>query len=233
MKADIFPPTPRLDIPSWVPKPVARMGRGIDRRFLHDPRMRNVWGPLSKRRCDGTFMHPASASVLAANEEERQGRAMAELLHYVVVATISPGTITTRSKAEQKRKRLLAKAEQLRADAETWLRNAPAAAPFELWSDDYGPDPCWRRLVDASQAYEEMAAESYAADMRFVLDRARGDGDVRWFALAVAHKCRALFGSPMYGITAILTSVALERKISQRSVREWFGPAVKPQKISP
>src|SRR5262249_55060862 len=148
---------------------------------------------LSHRR-NGTFERPASASIwiersAAANAEERQGEAMAELFHYVVMVTINPCTITTRSKAEQKRRRFLAKAEELRADAERWLREEPPTTPFGLFSDF--PNTCYRRLVDASQAYEKIAAKTYAADMWLACDRARADGDVQWVALAVADKFRA------------------------------------------
>jgi len=235
MKADLFPTEPGLCVPSWVPEPIARRAR--DRQFsplLHDPRMRNVWDTLSHRR-NGTFEYPASASITAANAEERQGAAMVQLFHYVVMAAKWPGTITTRSKAERKRRRFLAKAEELRTDAERWQLDAPPTTPFGLWSDDDGPDECVRRLIDASQAYEEIAAKAYAADMWLARDRGRADGDVQWFALAVADKFRALFGSPMYGLTATITSVALGREIDPHTVRHWCAhpPAVKPQKIAP
>jgi hypothetical protein len=236
MKADV-PRPPKLPIPAWVPEPVASIFGNdagvVAGRLLRDPRMRNVWKPLLSRRPDGRFMHSASVSVRGANAQQRQGAAMAELFHYVVCATMWPGTITTRSKAEQKRRRFLAKAEELRADAEMWLRDAPADAPFGLWTNDFGPDTHWRRLMDASEAYKEIAAEAYAGDMRMALDRARGDGDVRWFALAVADKCRSLFGSPMYGVTSTLVSVALGRKVGHRLVREWCATADKAQKKRP
>ena len=256
MKADA-PRVLKLRIPHWVPKPVARVGRDIlsteprflppgvatpSRRLLEDPRMRNVWGVLSRRR-NGTFERPASASIWlasisGANAEERQGEAMAELFHYVVMVSIYPGSITTRSKAEQKRHRFLAKAEELRTDAERWLREVPPTTPFGVFMDL--PDAwCYRRLVDASQAYEEIAAKTYAADMWLACDRARADGDVQWVALAVADKFRALFGSPMYGLTATIASVVLGREIDSHTVRHWCAaqppapPAVKPQKIAP
>jgi len=221
MKADI--PRP-LRIPAWVPKEVARSARdGLDRRFwplVRDSRMRNVWTVLSQRR-NGSFMYPASATVAAATAEERQDKAMVALFNYAIAATLWPGTIITRGKAEEKRRRFLAKAEALQADAEIWLRDAPADTAFGLWSSDCGPDKHWLRLMAASQAYREMGAETYAADTRVVLDRARGDGDIRWFALAIASKCQELFGSPLYGTTATIASVALGRKVERRSVREW------------
>jgi hypothetical protein len=139
----------------------------------------------------------------------------------------------TRREAEQKRRRFLAKAEELRSDAEMWLRDAPATTPNGLWRD-YVPDECWRRLLDASQAYKEIAAETYAADMRLACERDRTDGDTRWFAVIIANQCRELFGSPLYGITATVTSVAFGRKIEQHTVRKWCAPPVnKARKNSP
>jgi hypothetical protein len=44
-------------------------------------------------------------------------------------------------------------------------------------------------------------------------DRNRGDATARWFARAVSDQCRTLFGSPMYGLVAIIASVTLGRKI--------------------
>jgi len=195
-----------------------------------DRRMRNVWESLLRRR-NGTFMYPASASV-PVNAEERQAAAMAELFYYAIWAVRLPGTVTTHNKAEQKRNQFLAKAEELRADAEKWLRDAPADTAFGLFSNKSGPDECARRLMDASQAYKEIAAETYTAEMRTAVDRARGDADVRWFALAVADKCRSLFGSPMYGLTATITSVVHGRNVAPRTVRQWCHPAHKARKKS-
>jgi hypothetical protein len=191
--------------------------------LVHDPRMRNVREPLSRRRGDGTYMHPALPSVPGANAAERQDRAIADLLNTATHAALFPGTIITRREAEQKRSRFLAKADELRADAEMWLRDAPATSPNGIWRD-HVPDECWRRLMDASRAYKEIAAESYSADMRHAVDRDRADGDVRWFAVIIANRCRALFGSSLYGITAIITSVALGQSIKPHTVQKWCTP---------
>jgi hypothetical protein len=209
MKADVHPRTPGHFDP-----------------LVHDPRMRNVWGPLSRRRADGTYMHPALPSVPGADADERQANAMADLLNTATHAVLLPGTIITRREAEQKRSRFLAKAEELRVDAEMWLRDAPATAPNGIWRD-HVPDECWRRLMDASRAYKEIAAETYVADVRYAGDRDRADGDVRWFALIIANRCRALFGSPLYGITATIASIALGQKIEQHTVRKWCAPPCK------
>ena len=40
----------------------------------------------------------------------------------------------------------------------------------------------------------------------------------------IADFMRTHFGSPKYGLTAILASVALERTITDTTVREWTRP---------
>jgi hypothetical protein len=140
---------------------------------------------------------------------------MADLLNTATHAVPLPGTIVTRREAEKKRCHFLAKAEELRADAEMWLRDAPATTPNGLWRE-HVPEEYWRRLMAASNAY-----------MRFAVARKRADGDARWFALIIANRCRALFGSPLYGITATITSIALGQKIEQHTVRKWCTPPCK------
>jgi hypothetical protein len=222
MKADALPTA----IPEWVPASVARINRNSRHGLplLQDPRMRNVWGPLSRRR-NGGFLYPASMSTPGESAEERQDNAMAALFRYTLFAMMLPKTVVTRRQAELKRDRLLAKARELQADAEAWLIDAPTSGPFELFSDEDAPNPCWQRLMAASKAYEEMARKIYEADTQLPLERDRGgDGDVRWFALAIANQCQLLFGSPMYGISATITSVALGREVTARTVRDWLDP---------
>ena len=47
----------------------------------------------------------------------------------------------------------------------------------------------------------------------------------RWVALTIGNTFRTLFGSPMYGLTATITSVVLGREIELRTVRQWLPPA--------
>jgi hypothetical protein len=81
-----------------------------------------------------------------------------------------------------------------------------------------------RRLRAAADAYRELAAETVMTEMPAALERESGDLKERWFARAIASKCKTLFGSPMYGLTAIITSVAFGREINPRTVRQWVGP---------
>jgi hypothetical protein len=202
-----------------------------------DGRMRRVWHELSRRRRDGTFLHPAQSiegvdvvvfagDRLERERDERQGAAMAKLLEAVLHYRLPPPTpvTMTRRQAEQIRIRDLETARNLWMDA---LR-----AYFEV--PGYRGDGRWRCLSDAAQVYGEMAVENYAANMQGASDRNRGDATARWVARAVSDQCRTLFGSPMYGLVAIIATVTLGRKIEARMVRQWCAhPAVRAAKNDP
>jgi hypothetical protein len=247
MKGDVLPVTTAgsLRIPSWVPPPVAQIAREMASddatpfltALVQDQRMRRVWHELSKRRRDGSFMHPAAPWWIdpVNEEEERQGVAMAKLLTAAVQFASRPGATSTRRKIERIRKHHLEMARQLRADA---LRV------------DEPDERC--RLIAAAETYEELAKSvegpqhggaheagpagrgKYYWPWPMIFDRDRGDPADRWLACAISYTCRALFCSPMYGITAIIMSVVLGREISPRAVRQMVQrphPAGKTEKI--
>src|SRR5262249_15979493 len=56
----------------------------------------------------------------------------------------------------------------------------------------------------------------------FVLEREH-DGTARQLALTISDKFRELFGKPMYGLTATITSVVLGREIESRTARQGGG----------
>jgi hypothetical protein len=242
MKADVLPVTTAepLSIPAWVPPPVAEVAREeyaaasdesartVIARLACDPRMRGVWRELSKRRRrDETFMHPAAAWWIdEVNAEERQGVAMAKLLTAALQFAARPEATSTRRKIERIRKHHLEMERQLRADA---LRV------------DEPDERC--RLMAAAETYEELAKSvegpqhggaheagparrgKYYWPWPMIFDRDRGDPADRWLACAISYTCRALFCSPMYGITSIIMSVILGREITPRAVRQMVQPA--------
>jgi hypothetical protein len=282
MKADVLPPAapPELNVPSWLPEPIARCVRakyaagvhgiyaaavresGIERDddvanalaeadevrdafadvvreeladlgehyrpLVCDHRMRGVWRELSRQR-NGAFLHPAH-TLSAANAKERQEMALVELFETALACqqTRHGATMTARQ-VEEQRRRYLAKARELQSDAVTMI-----AAPRRFLGGGGGTrkqDERYRRLLDAADVYKEYAAERYWADSLMSLER-RHDGRARWVALTIGEKFRALFGSPMYGLTATITSVVLGRKVAPRTVRQWCHPAHKARKKS-
>jgi hypothetical protein len=243
MKADVIPP--RLDVPSWVPEPIARYasytyGADVGRvsqvaleSLVCDPRMESVWRQLSRPARNGAFLYPARPSS-APTARGRQDAAMLQLFSVACRCQELHGETTmTRGQAEQQRNCFLAKAEELKTDA-LMMRMQPrlldeladeAAAHAGYASNEER----YQKLLAAAQAYED-----YAGELNFAgaLEREH-DGRARWVALTIADAFRTLFGKPMYGLTATIASVILGREIDPRTVRWWCAyPAVKPPKIA-
>ena len=122
---------------------------------------------------------------------------------------------TTQRQAEQQRDGYLAKADELRDDAIAMLLRSPLDQGSERYQS------C-RLQPRPTKTY---AGEIYAASMPMALER-KHDGRARWVALTIGNTFRTLFGSPMYGLTATITSVVLGREIEPRTVRHWLlaGP---------
>jgi hypothetical protein len=231
MKANVLPVTTAepLQVPSWVPEPVAEVAReayaaGDESarktisRLACDERMRHVWHELSRRHRDGTFIHPPGLRS-TANANERQ----AHFMRMVLRDAVRPGRTASRRQAERDRSRMLEMARQLRSDA-MMVRDPEIV----------------RRLMAAAETYEQFA-KNITSNMQsgrswpipMVLDRARGDPAERWLVCAVASQCQLTFLSPLYGVTAIIVSVILGREITPRAVRQRCAySADKTKKIS-
>jgi hypothetical protein len=195
------------------------------RALVCDRRIRNVWRELSRQH-NGTFLHLARAPSSVANMEARQRAAMLELFKTVLECRdyLCRATTTTRGKAEQQRRRYLARANELERDARTMLTqrlSAKRSLPGSELADEKRRE-LWQRLEDASEAYKEYAGAIRRA--QFFMPEREHDGRARWIALTIGDKFRALFGSPMYGLTATLTSVVLGRRIEPRTARHWCAP---------
>jgi hypothetical protein len=170
-------------------------------------------------------MHPPGLQIglkSTADASERQGKAMAHFMRMVLQDAVRPGRTASRRQAERERSRVLDMARQLRTDAMA-VRDAETV----------------RRLTAAAETYEEFA-ENITSHMQsrdswlipIVLDRVRGDPTERWLACAIALQCRFTFHSPLYGLSAIVASVALGREVTPRAVRQWCAhPADKTKKI--
>jgi hypothetical protein len=188
--------------------------------LFQDPQGYKIWAVLLRRHPDGSFAHSALESVPGTNAEERQTCAITQLFETAYHATYSPKAVTTRREAEAQRDSFRMKAEMLRADARAWLEPGLDKADDGVLRDPIHDD-CYGRLMEASVAYEEMADETYATDIRFAVERHRADKYVRWSAVTIANRARALFGSPLYKITATLVSTAFGLTIEPRAVRHW------------
>jgi hypothetical protein len=200
-----------LVIPSWVPDAVSKAARALNppagkddhnptfealKRLLVDQRMRRVWTELIKKKKDSTatFLHSAKPTWDFDNVVDRQDTAIASLLYLAMNLAICDPTVMTRREVEVQRRGVLDK----------------AAAAF-IQGD-----------VAAARDHEAKAADwAAAAETRLVVERDTGDAQARCFAILFADQCRRLFGSPLYGVTATVASVALGRKLTTRVVRGW------------
>jgi hypothetical protein len=213
------------------------------RPLLCDRRMKRVWQELLSRQQGGAFCYPAlpppapsaldrqHAALLEfladlegvpppANTLSRQDEALIELFKVALKCRQGWCEITpTRGELKQERDECLATAEELRFGA--FIRSQRDG---NLHWERY------QKLCDAAQALEDHAGEiSFAG----ALER-EGDRRGRWVALTIGNTLQRLFGSSMYGLTAIIASVVLGREIDPRTVRYWLNrPAVKPPKIDP
>ena len=213
--------TEKLRIPVWVPNSVAEVAQRefqvplcdtktpdgmkfcevrLDAKFLVrltcDPRMRGVWRELLRQHRNGAFLHPATLG---------QDAAMAELFSTAVMCMNTPQTTMGRRQAKQRYQESIGKANEWLGEA--WMLFAEAVG-----RDGYSAKHRERlaRIAGAADALREIAVEKFAIEMRTALNRDRGEGRGRWFALAIAEKCRALFRTPLYGVTATIASVALK-----------------------
>jgi hypothetical protein len=158
----------------------------------------------------------------------------------------------TRAKAERQHHTYLAKAKDLQHDAimmMTQCLSAESDLLSQLVTENgvlvrkIGPQyELSTRLGAAAEACKEYAREIYRA----LPSLPKRDRDVRarLVALMISHKSQALFGSPLYGVTAKIASVVLGRQIDPGTVRFWrtshpvvkahkLDSVVKPQKFVP
>jgi hypothetical protein len=199
------------------------------RPLVSDPRMRAVWRELSRQR-NGAFLHPARAPS-AADAGERQDAAIVEVFNTAIECQEKRAATTTRGKAEQQRRRYLAQAEQLKRDAHTMMSQPLLFCGKNILRDNRRSEFRWK-LNAAADAYQEYARAITTAQPS--MPEREHDGRARWVAQTIGSKFRDLFGSPMYGLTATITSVVLGRQIDSSRARQWCAPhypADKSQKI--
>jgi hypothetical protein len=95
----------------------------------------------------------------------------------------------------------------------------------------YFDDERRQKLFDAAHAYEDHAREISLVE---AVERKR-DVRGRWTALTISNTLQRRFGLPMYGTTATITAVILDRKkIATSTVQSWCAPSTnKGSKIAP
>src|SRR5262249_15191809 len=215
------------EIPTWVPERIADAARDwIHPKFSDDeskativrltvdPRMRKVWSHLTNRdRQTGRFKHAARFGIRGVAEaSKRQDFAMSMLFGMILDFVDSRPRVLFRRDLDQIQQERQAIARRL------W-REAHALSYLE----EIGESPPGRAkiLSEAGGVFYRLTTEPPIGDV--VVERDRGDGEAHALALAIAEAWHWLFGAPHYTLTAIITSVALDREITARRVREWWS----------
>jgi hypothetical protein len=217
-----------LTVPTWVPEPVARAARTLREHYLKsnnvkhnavlerliaDERMRRFWKEFSRHRREQhqkTDAFLRSANVLWIDSEapqDHQNAAMNSLLNFAVNLAVNAPRVITPKELETVRSGMLDKVAALRLAADEIRRYGPSQAAAAKANDDIA-----RNL-------EEQLSKMEASPL--VVHRDTGDAQARCFCILFTDYCRQLFGSPLYGITAIIANVALEREITARTVEGW------------
>jgi hypothetical protein len=181
------------------------------RCLVADPRAQRAWAQLVKRtrKENRSFLHPAEpAWDVPDNAVERQDRAIRSLVYLAVNLAMDRPSVITGKQVETARRRALGEATSLRAAA--GLLHTPASIQANV-------DAARDRETTASL----LAEISLTTTNRMVVERDTGDAQARCFAILFAEQCRRLFGTPLYGVTAAIASVALGRALTTRTVRDW------------
>jgi hypothetical protein len=213
-----------LTIPTWVPELVAQAARTLRAHYLKsnsishnvilerliaDERMRRVWKELSRHRRE---QHQPTDAFLRSSELLKQDAAMTSLFYFALNLAVNAPAVITRKELETVRSETLHRVAALRAAADEIRLYGPSQAAAAKVNDDIA-----RHLEEPLPRMEAS---------RLVVERDTGDAQARCFSILFTGYCRQVFGSPLYGTTATVASVALGREITARAVREWceFAP---------
>jgi hypothetical protein len=196
--------------------------RPILQRLLTDPRMEKVWRYLGRRsrREIGGFASPAKfppadmAPDLFDTAEMRQNYAMNLLFDMTFSAATWGPRPVLQSEVDRIRQEDLSIARQLNDRADLLDFEEHALGEEHTKS---------QALYEAAKVLEDLAAQRQTGWT--VVQRNHGDLGAHGAALIIAEWCCMLFGSPLYGVTATLTSVALGCNVTDERVRNWFAAA--------
>jgi hypothetical protein len=220
------------DFPDWVPASVVETAmiigpaanpeaQKVIRRLATDPRMKEVWRLLQKRRrSDRAYEYPARRPDFAPLRDYAQNRAMASLFMAAAGLPFSVRPAITRAQLEEIRWPLLELAARWREDLDR-LRSVGG----------FGQN-VERPIIDAItelQHRAELIAQPYR---QAVVERDTGDARQRSYLVALTAETEKLFGSPLYGTVATIATVALAQKVSAKVVRNVQSLPVKKPKSS-
>jgi hypothetical protein len=236
-----------LELPDWLPQPVAifahsrrRQGgpevRDLLRRLVFDPRMKNVWNELQRRKRENyrsteKFVHSLTQRehwfsdtryALQYPEKVRGGGSPPPVIlanYHILFLQDSCG-----GQGRNLSERDLAMAYLFEQAFTLALMDLPLVPISELrkkrsnyrkMAKQLRADAIEQerlglyesqRFVEAALAYEELAGRS-----RLVKRQPRGDARLKRFVMALADITKNVFGSPLYGSVATIANVVFSR----------------------
>jgi hypothetical protein len=172
-------------------------------------------------------LHPVRTILKGLTKvEDRQEAGMAVLFSNALALAFDERwtSTTTRKEAEIAR--------EVYEEGAAWLRTTacvlnervaslslhPNNNPFRLWAIDAA-----RKLEDAATVVDELA-QAEAEALQELPDRNRASPRERQVGVKLVEFCRTVFGTPLFGLVAIIVSVLFESKITPGTVREWAQP---------
>jgi hypothetical protein len=204
---------PALQIPEWVPDPIADKARELHQRhrkspiavaliqrLVSDPRMKGVWDELRKQGRDLEKGHRMTGPrYKLAKKFEAIGVDEKAAVVGLFEQAVNVGRLTLSLPPEKAVSNYWTQqAAKLRADAERIAKHPTpdkSAAAFA------------RRLIKAAEAYEGLRFKTH--------DQLPG------VAGSIALYMKEVFGQPMYETTAAITGTIMEVKVTGRLVRRW------------
>ena len=223
-----------LEIPAWVPVPVRRyiliceaLFAGIDesksmsegfeshlailRRVATDSRMRYVWRELVRYKAARQVIRKSGHSVVSVSDQLAPDVALVKFFECAWQRARFPYLVTT--------------------PADRAARAAPWSKAAELCRWEKEHDIVARLNPELSVAlgvvarhFDEVARREGRLDSPLVVQRhnqKRGDDQARAYVRVLIDLNRKLFGQVLARTVATTATVALQRHITERQVRNW------------
>jgi hypothetical protein len=225
-----------LSIPPWVPTVVADLARGdyskaleneidagVIQRLVSDPRMKEVWSELQRKRTDGSGYFRAAVDLAGSDSEPSQPlyypaqfSSRSEWLQSIAISKVFERSVRLGRFAmpEAVAAEMTARVDDLRDTAKKLREDASLIEETFVRknaSDFY--TSASRTIREAADAYEKVADNGFAFDPHHQA--------AVIFSALLARTFEELFGDSLRGTVAKIASVVLENEVTGDQVREW------------
>jgi hypothetical protein len=194
-----------LSIPEWLPPAVERQAR-----MLHDQAFKS--GSVETAALVQRLTSDPRMRHVWAELKKRRRRNYRPTMRLTHPATVPPSVDPDREDFD-----LDARVWCVPAPGDAAARQAVAAGLFFHFAVSFqllGAAAIPARLLDRSSAVD--------VDDPLVVERGRGDAEARGYVICLLQKSAELFGDPLLRTVATTASVAFDRGIHWRSVRQWW-----------